>query len=217
MRRLSRNGSQSSADRDTNSPKSPQKKRLHADESPLGERAAVPPLIRQSETVLENGKSPQKESRNLENQGSLSGPNSSCSCSDSCHASVSCSSSDDENHAESNIEPSSIVGSSSHDIPGCANNINEELRNSIDYNSVILNNSCQSHHTSSRHSSIDENSDLEPHFIPNMINDSFNLSEAENEVRKIIRQYSQVSVVDGVAVKVSASKIISYFKVHQKF
>ena len=36
------NGSQSSADRDPNSPKSPQKKRLHTDESPLVVEGSLP-------------------------------------------------------------------------------------------------------------------------------------------------------------------------------
>ena len=201
MRRLSRNGSQSSADRDPNSPKSPQKKRLHTDESPLVERA-VCPLTCQSEAKLQNGDGTLH--KDPTSQGGHSGPNSSCSCSDSCNASGSCSSSDDENHTD--------VNKLSPNLQSVSNNlsrfgrtkqlVDEELRNSK-YCDVYLNNSCGSHHTSSRHSSIDENSDLEPHFIPDMVNDCFNLSEAENEVRRIIRQCSQVSVEDCCVDKVS--------------
>ena len=200
MRRLSRNGSQSSAERDPNSPKSPQKKRLHADESPQTERVTAP-LAEKLDEELQNDKTSQSEPKNLAIQGSHSGPNSSCSCSDSCHASVSCSSSDDDNHMDV-TRPSSTI----HSLTGSTKQITDDkMRNSIEDSNDFLINSCGSHRTSSRHSSIDENSDLEPHFIPSMINDNFNLSEAESEVRKMIRQCSQVSVTDGCCYKVSAS------------
>lgn len=201
MRRLSRNGSQSSADRDTNSPKSPQKKRLHADESPRTERVIVPLAGKLEEERRDEKTTSHCESKNH------SGPNSSCSCSDSCHASVSCSSSDDDNHIDIN-KPSSNAHSFGNDlqlIGSTKHSMDDKMRNSIEDSHDFLNNSCESRHTFSRHSSIDENSDLEPHFIPTMISDTFNLSEAESEVRKMIRQCSQVSVADSCCHKVSAS------------